>query len=97
MAISVLKYMPEHSSREILTVCGSLTTCDPFDINFTIKSLRDHRIRVSIIGLAAEVRIMRILCKNSGGLYLNKRKYTLILFNTAFLRKICCDARCTSS
>ncbi|CAD5122231.1 DgyrCDS10680 [Dimorphilus gyrociliatus] len=69
MAISVLKYVPDHSSREILTLCGSLTTCDPFDINFTIKTLREHRIRVSIIGLAAEVRIMKVLCKNTDGKY----------------------------
>jgi len=64
-----LKNMPTHSSREVLVLFGSLTTCDPGDIQKTIKSLKENNIRVSIIGLAAEVRICREIAKRTGGTY----------------------------
>nr|CAG4637001.1 EOG090X05VA [Ceriodaphnia reticulata]SVE72927.1 EOG090X05VA [Ceriodaphnia reticulata] len=69
MAINGLKNMPAHTSREVLVLFGSLTTCDPGDIQQTIKSLKEHNIRVSIIGLAAEVRICREIAKKTGGTY----------------------------
>lgn len=37
MALSSLKLLPSHASREILIIMGSLTTCDPSDINTTIE------------------------------------------------------------
>jgi transcription initiation factor TFIIH subunit 2 len=37
MALSTLKHMPTHTSREVLVIMGSLTTCDPGDITLTIK------------------------------------------------------------
>lgn len=37
LAARVLKPLPGHASREILILCGSLTTCDPGDINTTIQ------------------------------------------------------------
>lgn len=37
MAQATLKNMPSHTSREILMVAGSLTSCDPGDIHSTIK------------------------------------------------------------
>nr|CAG4650966.1 EOG090X05VA [Simocephalus serrulatus]SVE94228.1 EOG090X05VA [Simocephalus serrulatus] len=69
MAINSLKNMPSHTSREVLVLFGSLTTCDPGDIQQTIKSLKENNIRVSIIGLAAEVRICREIAKRTGGSY----------------------------
>lgn len=69
MAINGLKNMPSHTSREVLVLFGSLTTCDPGDIQQTIKSLKENNIRVSIIGLAAEVRICREIAKRTGGSY----------------------------
>lgn len=36
IALSSLRHMPNHTSREILMIHGSLTTCDPRDINTTI-------------------------------------------------------------
>lgn len=37
MALKSLKLLPSHASREILVLMGSLTTCDPSDINVTIE------------------------------------------------------------
>lgn len=36
IALSSLRHMPNHTSREIVLIHGSLTTCDPRDINTTI-------------------------------------------------------------
>lgn len=37
LALKSLKLLPSHASREILVLMGSLTTCDPTDINNTIE------------------------------------------------------------
>ena len=36
IALQTLKMVPAHASREILLILGSLTTCDPGDINETV-------------------------------------------------------------
>ncbi|KAJ8022052.1 General transcription factor IIH subunit 2 [Holothuria leucospilota] len=69
LAMSTLRHMPSHASREILIVMGSLTTCDPGNIYNTIKTLKEANIRCSVIGLAAEVRICRKLCEDTNGTY----------------------------
>ncbi|EFX64060.1 hypothetical protein DAPPUDRAFT_267127 [Daphnia pulex] len=57
-AMCGLKNMPAHSSREMLTLLVIL-----------IKSFKENNIRVSIIGLAAEVRICQEIAKRTGGTY----------------------------
>jgi len=69
LALKTLKNMPAHTSREILVLFGSLTTCDPGDINTVIKSLKENNVRVSVIGLAADVRICHHIAKETGGEY----------------------------
>lgn len=60
--------MPAHSSREIVILMGSLTTCDPTDINETIEEAKKLGLRCSVIGLAAEVYVCRQLTKITGTL-----------------------------
>ncbi|XP_044754233.1 general transcription factor IIH subunit 2 [Coccinella septempunctata] len=69
MAFKSLKLLPTHASREILIIMGSLTTCDPGDINTTISALKTEGVRCSVIGLAAEVHICKQLAKETGGTY----------------------------
>uniref|UniRef100_A0A023F313 General transcription factor IIH subunit n=1 Tax=Triatoma infestans TaxID=30076 RepID=A0A023F313_TRIIF len=69
LALSSLKHMPTHAIREVLIIMGSLTTCDPGDINITIQALKNCGIRVSVIGIGAEVRLCRHLCHSTGGVY----------------------------
>ncbi|KAK3930172.1 General transcription factor IIH subunit 2 [Frankliniella fusca] len=69
LALSSLRLLPGHASREVLIIMGSLTTCDPHDINVTIQKLKAEGVRCSVIGLAAEVRVCRQLSKETGGLY----------------------------
>ncbi|XP_053211624.1 general transcription factor IIH subunit 2-like [Panonychus citri] len=64
-----LKHLPAHTSKEVLVIFGSLTTCDPSDINETIESLVKYNIRVSVIGLAAEVKICSTIAKLTKGTY----------------------------
>lgn len=63
------RHMPSHTSKEVLIIFGSLTTCDPGDINQTINLASDNNIRCSVIGLSAEIRICRKLAKQTKGIY----------------------------
>ncbi|XP_063228236.1 general transcription factor IIH subunit 2 [Bacillus rossius redtenbacheri] len=69
LALKSLKMLPSHASREVLVLMGSLTTCDPGDITVTIKSLKSHGVRCSVIGLAAEVHVCRLLARETGGTF----------------------------
>uniref|UniRef100_A0A8C5L995 General transcription factor IIH subunit 2 n=1 Tax=Jaculus jaculus TaxID=51337 RepID=A0A8C5L995_JACJA len=69
MAMQTLKHMPGHTSREVLIIFSSLTTCDPSNIYDLIKMLKAAKIRVSVIGLSAEVRVCTVLARETGGTY----------------------------
>ncbi|XP_014882440.1 general transcription factor IIH subunit 2-like [Poecilia latipinna] len=69
LAIQTLKHMPGHTSREILIILSSLTTCDPANIYELIKTLKSLKVRVSVIGLSAEVRVCTVLTRETGGSY----------------------------
>ena len=67
LAEKTLKNMPGHTSREILLIMGSLTTCDPGQVYTTIENAKKQKIRCSVIGLSAEVHIYKFLTKETGG------------------------------
>ena len=67
MARSSMSHLPTHSSREILVIFGSLTTCDPGNIHDTLDECVKDRIRISVVALAAEMKICRDLCEKTGG------------------------------
>ncbi|KAK1174175.1 general transcription factor IIH subunit 2-like [Acipenser oxyrinchus oxyrinchus] len=69
LAMQTLRHMPGHASREVLVIFSSLTTCDPVNIYDLIKSLKALKIRVSVIGLSAEVRVCTVLTRETGGTY----------------------------
>lgn len=60
--------VPSHGSKEVLLIFGSLTTCDPSDIHETIDLLKKEMVRISIVGLAAEVQICRLLSESTKGM-----------------------------
>ncbi|PLW49183.1 hypothetical protein PCASD_03032 [Puccinia coronata f. sp. avenae] len=83
MARATLAHLPTHGSREVLVIFGSLTTCDPDDINKTLENLEKDRMRVSMVGLAAEVKICKEICKRTQGQYgviLNEHHFKELLF-----------------
>ncbi|KZP18744.1 TFIIH basal transcription factor complex, subunit SSL1 [Athelia psychrophila] len=67
MARSTMSHLPTHSSREILIIFGSLTTCDPGNIHETLDACVQNQIRISVVALAAEMKICRELCDKTGG------------------------------
>jgi transcription initiation factor TFIIH subunit 2 len=67
MARSNLSHLPLANSREVVVIFGSLTTCDPSNIHDTITSLVQDNIRVSMICLAAEVKVCKEICKRTNG------------------------------
>ena len=69
LAMQTLRHMPTYATREVLAVMGSLTTCDPGDINNTIEACKTANIRCSVISLAAEVRIYKKLAKDTEGVF----------------------------
>lgn len=67
MARSNLGHLPSSNSREVLVIFGSLTTCDPSNIHDTIGLLARDNVRVSMVCLAAEVKVCKTVCKKTGG------------------------------
>ncbi len=45
---------------QVLVLFAALSTCDPGNILDTVKSAQQHKCRVSVVGLAAEVHICRL-------------------------------------
>mmetsp|Transcript_4180 Transcript_4180/g.9098 ORF Transcript_4180/g.9098 Transcript_4180/m.9098 type:complete len:455 (-) Transcript_4180:162-1526(-) len=63
-----LGHQPRHGSREILIVCGALSTCDPGHIlTETLPRLMAANIRVSTFALSAELHICRKIAEVTGG------------------------------
>ncbi|CRK34565.1 hypothetical protein BN1708_006400, partial [Verticillium longisporum] len=65
MCRGALFHAPSHGTREVLVVYGALLSSDPGDIHDTIANLLTDRIRVSIVGLAAQVAICEELCRKT--------------------------------
>jgi len=83
MARSSMSHLPTHSSREIVIIFGSLTTCDPGNIHDTLDECIKDKIRISVVALAAEMKICRDLCdKTSGqfGVAMNEGHFRDLLF-----------------
>lgn len=69
MSRAALFHAPSHGTREVLIIYGALLSSDPDDIHATLNNLVKDRIRVSIIGLAAQVAICQELCSKTLGIY----------------------------
>ncbi|KAI1112754.1 Ssl1-like-domain-containing protein [Nemania sp. NC0429] len=67
MCRGALFHTPTHGTREVLIIYGALMSSDPGDIHDTLQSLIKDRIRVSIVGLAAQVAICEELCSKTNG------------------------------
>lgn len=60
-------HTPSHGTREVVIVYGALMSSDPGDIHQTIRSLVSDHIRVSVVGLSAQVAICDELCSKTNG------------------------------
>jgi len=80
-----MSHLPSHSSREILIIFGSLTTCDPGNVHDTVEACVKDRIRVNVVALAAEMRICRDFCVRTGGNFgvaLNEGHFKDLMFES---------------
>ncbi|KEP46417.1 TFIIH basal transcription factor complex subunit Ssl1 [Rhizoctonia solani 123E] len=78
-----MSHLPTHSSREIVIIFGSLTTCDPGDIYETLDNCVKDKIRISLVALAAEMKICKELCQKTEGAFgvaLNEGHFKDLLF-----------------
>ncbi|CAI6333903.1 unnamed protein product [Periconia digitata] len=57
LARATLYHTPSHGTREVIVVFGSLLSLDPGDVHQTIKACVRDRVRVSIIGMSARLKI----------------------------------------
>lgn len=51
----------------MVIVYGALLSSDPGDIHQTIDHLVEDKIRVSVVGLSAQVAVCRELCRKTNG------------------------------
>jgi len=57
LARATLYHTPSHGTREVIIVFGSLLSLDPSDIHQTIRACIQDRVRVSVIGMGARLKI----------------------------------------
>ena len=69
MCRQALVHVPSHVSREVLIIYGALYTSDPGDIYKSIKDLSKDSIRVSIVGLSAQLKICQTIVNETKGTY----------------------------
>jgi transcription initiation factor TFIIH subunit 2 len=69
MSMQYLKHLKSHSSREVLFLMGSLSTCDPGDVFHTVSQCKSLDVRCSVIGLSAEVHLLRHLSEQTLGMF----------------------------
>jgi len=67
--VAALAHVPPYGTRELLLLQSALTSCDPGIVFASETAAMKHRVRVSIVGLAAEVYVARRLAEGSGGSY----------------------------
>ncbi|KAJ8599573.1 hypothetical protein CTAYLR_004667 [Chrysophaeum taylorii] len=67
LGLSVLSRTPDYGSREALVVVSAIATRDAEDVFEVVKDLKRHRIKVSVVALAAETRVLRTLAAETGG------------------------------
>ena len=48
---------------QVLVLFAGLSTCDPGDIKETIQTAKQQRVRVSVVGLSAEVHICKMIAQ----------------------------------
>ena len=67
--LQAAQLIPPYGSREVLVLLSSLSTCDPGSIVDAIKTTKASNLRVSILGLSAEMYISQKIATDTGGSY----------------------------
>jgi len=67
LARESLHALPSFTSREVVLLSASLSTCDPGDIHMTIAALRRDKLRTSVFSLLAEIYIHKRIAEVTAG------------------------------
>lgn len=67
IAVKSLMQLPSYGTREVVLVHGAHATCDPGDINVTIRELQREKVRVSVVSLPGEVYVASRIARETGG------------------------------
>ncbi|KAJ7560332.1 hypothetical protein O6H91_04G124700 [Diphasiastrum complanatum] len=66
---SFLCQVPTYGHREVMLIFSALGTCDPGDVLESVRNCKEENIRCSVVGVAAEIYICKLLCEKTGGIY----------------------------
>jgi transcription initiation factor TFIIH subunit 2 len=69
LAVEALRRIPPYGHREVLVLLAALSSCDPGNILDSIKAAKSNKVRISVVGLAAEVHVCRVAATETGGSY----------------------------
>lgn len=67
--LEALSGIPPYGHKEVLFIFSALATCDPSNVLDSIKEAVAAKVRVSVVGVAAEVYICRLMAQKTGGSY----------------------------
>jgi len=66
-AMEGLRDVPPFGAREIIAVISSLSTCDPGNINDSVRKVKKMKARTNVICVAAETRVFKRLSEETKG------------------------------
>lgn len=69
LARSSLRGIPRYGTREVLLLLGALASVDPSDISVTAAALVKEQVRVSVVGLGAELYVASRIAGATNGTY----------------------------
>ncbi|KAI8470897.1 MAG: Ssl1-like-domain-containing protein [Monoraphidium minutum] len=67
LCAEALRPVPPYGHREVLALVAALSSVDPGDVRGAIAACKDNRIRVSVVGVSAEVHLLRRAAEETGG------------------------------
>lgn len=90
------------SSREVVLLSASLSTCDPGDVFQTVEAAVAARVRCTVIALAAQMHLLKHLAYVTGGtshVVLDEPHFKELLFAVTLPPpakvRLCCRQQCT--
>ena len=66
-AMEGLRDVPPFGAREIIAIISSLSTCDPGNINDSVRKVKKMKARTNVICVAAETRVFKKLSEETKG------------------------------
>ncbi|KAH7823869.1 Transcription initiation factor TFIIH subunit 2 [Monocercomonoides exilis] len=65
--LNSFKTVPSYGSKEVLIVYGNTKTCDPGNIYSTIGTLKQDRVKCSVISLDVEMHLLKVIAHETNG------------------------------